>query len=269
MHGDNLEQAYARLHAQATRLAGQWNDLSQRAAVYHHVFRDSGGNHAFPLIAAHGALWARGYFRFGMRLGRVLSLQYGFDQQRRLRQMLSLEAFANAFREINRRVCVDTYTNYYFVGRYGEHPCAARFLPEEHLEALNRVHAARRAGREMTSSEKRRVFETHFLHEQEFVVGPSILKAAAEFDWPVVKFIALRPLIRFAYFPRRTFLWFRNFADRAERVEKGLRAFDTADRAGWSHVESALRAYEVLPQEFFAGSVTYFDSLRGALLGGT
>ena len=45
--------------------------------------------------------------------------------------------------------------------------------------------------------------------------------------------------------------------------------FLTADRAGWAQVESALRAYEILPQEFFAGSVEYFHSLRGVLLAGT
>lgn len=68
-----LREAHQKLLDEGTRLAGSLTALSQRATTYHHLFRDSGGNHIFPLIAAHGALWARGYFAFGMKLGRWLS----------------------------------------------------------------------------------------------------------------------------------------------------------------------------------------------------
>ncbi len=71
---EHLAAAYERWHDEAERLAGGLHDLAQRSTVYHHLFAASGRNHVFPLIAAHGALWARGYFRFGMRLGAWLSL---------------------------------------------------------------------------------------------------------------------------------------------------------------------------------------------------
>ena len=71
MTRESLQSHYDRLQREATLLAGGLTDLSQRAAVYRHLFLASGGNHAFPLIAAHGALWAGGYFRFGMRLGQL------------------------------------------------------------------------------------------------------------------------------------------------------------------------------------------------------
>jgi len=61
------------LRREATRLAGRPADLVQRASVYRHLFAHSGGNHAFPLLGAHGALWGSGYFRKGLRFGGVVA----------------------------------------------------------------------------------------------------------------------------------------------------------------------------------------------------
>lgn len=80
---EQLQSEYDDLQAQATRLAGGLTDLAQRATVYHHIFEASGRNHIFPLIAAHGALWARGYFAFGMRLGAVLAWQFPLSAAKR------------------------------------------------------------------------------------------------------------------------------------------------------------------------------------------
>jgi hypothetical protein len=264
----DLQRDHDELVRQATRLAGGLHDLSQRATVYHHLFEHSGRNHVFPLIAAHGALWARGYFRFGMRLGCLLAWQYLAAAKRR-RQLIALENFADAFRDVNRRVCIDTYVSYHFADRFGDHPAATHFVAPSFLAALNEVHAARRRGQELPDEQKRLVFQTHFLHEQEHVVGPSLAAAAEALDWPLLKFIALKPVIRFAYFPQRQRLWFRNFTNQAERIEKGFRAFDMAIEVGLPHVEAALRAYDVLPAEFFGGSANYFAELRSTLLAGT
>jgi hypothetical protein len=262
-----LRWEYDRLRAEAVRLAGGLNDLAQRAAVYHHLFEHSGRNHAFPVIAAHGALWARGYFRFGMKLGGWLSWQDALDGELRRRRLADLAAFADAFRDVNRRVCIETYTTYHFTARYGDHPDVAELVAPDLLDVLNPMHAARRAGRELPDTEKRRIFQAFFLNEQETVVGPSIQAAVAAFDWPLMKFLALRPVIRFAYFPRRQPFWFRDFSRKEERIEKGLRAFDLAARAGWDTVESSLADYAVLPAAFFAGSARHFQSIRAAVLG--
>jgi hypothetical protein len=264
-HVSTLAAAYDQLHHEGVILAGGLTDLSQRATVYHHVFQNSGRNHVFPLIAAHGALWARGWIRFGFRLARVLAWQYPVQPEVRRQKWRQLEAFADALRDVNRRVCVDTYANYHFAARYGEDADAARFVPANLLAALNIVHAARRREIELSDVEKRTIFEAHFQHEQEHVVGPSVLAAAAALDWPVVRFIALRPAIGFAYLPRGRRLWFRNFADRAERVANGLRAFDLAARLGWSKVERKLQAYDILPEAFFADSAAYFRKMQAAL----
>lgn len=262
-----LAQNYESLQSEAVQLAGGLKDLAQRATVYHHLFRASGRNHAFPLIAAHGALWAGGYFRFGMRLGRLLSLQFALSPQSRREKLQQLEAFANAFRDINRRVCVDSYINFHFTARFGDHPDAAEFVPAALLEALTLVHQARRACRELSDAEKRTVFEAHFRHEQTNVVGPAVAEAVAGFDWPVVRFVALRPLIRFAYFPRAQSFWFRDFSRQEERIEKGLAAFDLAAQVGWRGVESTLAEYQVLPDTLFTEPIRHFAKLRAAILG--
>ena len=179
--------------------------------------------------------------------------------------MNALADFADAFRDINRRVCIETYTSYYFTAKFGDHDAASDFVPRAMLAVLNRCHAARRAGRELPDAAKREVFEAFFRNEQEHVVGPSIEAANAAFEWPLMKFLALRPSIRFAYLPRRRPLFFRNFAETAERIEQGLRAFDLAAAAGWRHVEGTLRDYQVLPDAFFAGPAAYFRTVRQEL----
>lgn len=263
---EQLQREYDDLHAQATRLAGGLTDLVQRATVYHHIFEASGRNHIFPLIAAHGALWARGYFAFGMRLGAVLAWQFPLSAAKRQRHLDQLAEFANAFRNVNRLVCIDTYTNFHFTERWGHHPEATRFVAPELLAALNEMHAARREGRELSDERKRFLFEVHFFNEQRHVVGPRIGDALTAFEWPLVKAAALKPLIRFAYFPARTYFWFQHFDRREERITRGLQAFDIAVSAGWDHVEATLRNYDVLPATFFQSSATHFAQMRDAIL---
>src|SRR6187200_575300 len=114
MH-DQLKQAHETLHTEAVKLAGGLTDATQRAAVYRHMYRFSGGNHIFPLIAAHGALWSRGYFILARKLAEALSWQYFASPAKRKQQLERLAAFENALRDINRRVCIDTYVNLHFV----------------------------------------------------------------------------------------------------------------------------------------------------------
>jgi len=266
---DGLACEYSALTREAERLAGGLRDLAQRATVYHHLYRASGGNHVFPLIAAHGALWAGGYFRFGMQLAKTLSWQYAWSSSLRRQQMEKLEAFADAFRDINRRVCVDTYVSFHFTAKYGDHERILEFISPELLHVLKMVHAAWRSGHELSDEGKKEVFLAHFLDEQRRVVGPAIENAVKAFDWPLVRFIALKPWVRFAYFPYGRRLWFANFADREERIANGLTAFDTAAGAGWHCVEQALSSYDVLPTVFFADPVKYFSDFKAAFLAAT
>lgn len=266
---DTLGRMYASLTDDARRLVGGLPDLAQRATVYHHLYRASGGNHTFPLIAAHGALWAGSYFRFGRRLAEALSWQYAWSPALRRSQLQRLESFADAFRDINRRVCVDTYVSFHFTAKFGDDDRASQYVSPELLRVLRTVHAAKRTGQALSDAGKREVFLAHFLDEQQRVVGPAIEKAVAEFDWPLVRSIALKPWVRFAYFPRSKRLWFADFTNRQERIENGLRAFETAANVGWENVEQALRNYDVLPTVFFADPVKYFADFETAFLAST
>ena len=259
-----LEHCFQQLRGEAKLLAGGNQDLAQRAAVYHHLYQHSGGNHVFPLIAAHGALWAKGYFAFGLRIGRLASWQYMNTSVRRKKQEM-LAAFADAFRNVNRLVCIETYTTYHFSLRHGEHPQAKAFIPAGLLEKLNQVHRAQRSGQVLTLAERRDMFETFFLNEQETVVGPNIELAVALFEWPLMRCLSLMPHVRFAYLPRGG-LQFFNFANRSERIKLGLRSFDLAARVGFEQVERSLASYRVLPTSFFDNSLAHFQTMRQRVL---
>jgi hypothetical protein len=243
-----LADAYQRLHGEATRLAGGPSDFAQRAAVYRHLFRASQGNHVFPLIAAHGALWAAGQFRFGIRLARWLVWQYPWSAAVRARQLASLEGFFDALRDVNRRVCIDTYVQFHLTRQFADHPGICRFVSADSLRPLRTLHVACRRGQPLDDRQRRALFEAHFLHEQEQIVVDTLDRATRALDWPLAKWLALRPRVRFAYFPARTSLHFRNFADRQQRIANGLRAFDLGAQAGWHEVERSLEDYGLLDQ---------------------
>ena len=266
---EQLQDAYRGLMTEGTRLAGGLADVSQRAATYHHLYEDSGGNHIFPLIAAHGALWSRGYFAKGMKLGSWLAWQFPFSAETRKTQLGRLATFADQFREINRQVCADTYASYHFTARFGDDPGAARFINPPLLAALNTLHDARRGGISLSDDVKRKVFEAHFLNEQQTVVAPRIEEALKAFDWPLMQFLALRPRVQFAYFPNSRAMRFHQFDNTPERIARGLDAFDIAAEAGWRHVVSTLKNYAVLPSTFFVNSAEYFAAMRTSVLEAT
>jgi len=246
-------------------MAGGVHDLAQRAGVYHHLFAHSGRNHVFPLLAAHGALWARGHFQRGMRLGAALSLAHCASPRKRRALMAELASFADEFRDINRRVCVETCAFYHLTGRPGLSALAERLVPAPLLDEMARCHAARRTGRDLSPDEKRSLFAAFFLWEQENIVGPSVERAFAGFRWPLMKAFALRPTVRFAYFPRAFALPFTDFDDTAERVERGLQAVDAGAAVGWPEVERAMRDYRVMPEGFFEDSASWLAAVRETL----
>lgn len=199
-----------------------------------------------------------------MRLGSAFSLRHIASPAVRRAVMGKLADFADQFRDINRRVCVETYAIYHLTGRAELSSLAEDRVPAPLLDQMHRCHAARRAGRDLSHAEKRALFAALFFWEQENIVGPSVERAFAGSDWPLMKALALRPTVRFAYFPRFFSLPFADFGDTAERIERGLQAFDAGALVGWPEVERAMRAYRVMPEAFFANATTYFASLHDA-----
>ena len=179
--------------------------------------------------------------------------------------MRRLTKLANDFRDINRRVCIETYFVYHLSNADHLLPAAERLIPSDLLNQMMQCHAARRSGRTLSNGERRSLFKAFFLWEQATIVGPAVERAFAEFDWPIIKAVALRPKISFAYFPRSSPLVFSNFSDTSERIEKGLRAFDMAASAGWENVDRELRSYGILPSDFSANPKHYFRTLLSKL----
>jgi len=255
---------YERIREEATRLAGGPGDMPQRVAILHSIFVDSGRNHVFPEVALHGALWAYGFYERRGAVSRMIAYRYFYDREERARRAYMLFEFSQGFKEANRSVFVDTYTNYFFTKHFGEDG-AAEVLPAELLDVLLRVHHSRSAGRTLTAAERGEVFEKALLFEQERTVGPKVREEVSKFDCPVLTNLVLRPLVHFAYFPRTTMMLFRDFGDTDERIEKALRSYELAERVGWPTVSEAIRFQGVLPQRCFDDPSAYADELRAEL----
>jgi hypothetical protein len=260
----DLVAAHAELKAEAAGLAGGPGDMPQRVAVLHSIFEDSGRNHAFPEVALHGALWAYGFYERRGAVSRMITYRYFYDREERARRAYMLFVFSQGFKEANRSVFMDTYANYYFTKRHGEEAGADEVVASELLDALNRVHRAARSRRALSSDERRKVFETSLLFEQETTVGPKVKEEVSSFDCPILRGIVLKPIVHFLYFPRLTALRFHDFSNTDERIEKAVRSYELAERGGWPRVAECIRYHGVLPDRFFADPVGYADLLRAA-----
>jgi hypothetical protein len=238
-----LHTEYQQLRAKGHALMGELNDFHHRAAVYAQLDEDAQGQNPFPLIAAHGAMWASGFLPKAMLAGKVLALQYAYNPRKMLRQYRKLAAFADVLRDINRRVCAEAYAAFHFTKRHGHTPQAAEVIPTTLLAALNKLHAAVAAGATLSADERRALFEAFFLWEQDTIVEPTLEAALAAFDWPIAKRLSMRPKIRFAYFGSGRALQFKNFASKVERIEHGMQAFEWAEQVGYGVVKAALARY--------------------------
>jgi hypothetical protein len=256
-----LKSIYEQTKAEMAERVGGLGDIPRRAALLHGAFADSGGNHTFPLIAAHGALWAYSFFEVGGSLGRFIARRYFYNARERAYRLGLLQTFAEDFRRVNRQVCIDTLTNYHFAREHGHEPEAGQVVPPELLRALNHVHEARAAGRALGEDDKREVFRTSFYWEQELTVAPGVKEAVDRFQCRVMHFLCLHPVVRFAYFPRWRYLLFFNFADTSERIARGLQAYDHARRGGWTRVVETMKVYGVMPPGFFRDPAGHVQSL--------
>ncbi|MGB0091209.1 MAG: hypothetical protein WBP81_01520 [Solirubrobacteraceae bacterium] len=245
-------------------MAGGPGDMPQRVALLHSIFADSGGNHAFPEVALHGALWAYAFYERRGVVSRMITYRYFYDREERARRAYMLFVFSQGFKEANRSVFMDTYANYYFTKRHGQATGAEEVIAPQLLEALNRVHHAAHSRRGLKPAERRQVFETSLLFEQETTVGPKVKEEVSKFDCPILTGIVLKPIVHFSYFPRLTALRFHDFSNTDERIEKAVRSYELAERIGWPRVAECIRYQGVLPERFFADPVEYADDLRAA-----
>jgi hypothetical protein len=261
--GGSAEMLYEAIHADAVRLGGRLDDMTQRAVVYHHLFAISGGNFIFPLIAAHGALWARWYLVAAAAAAHVLSVVDITTRQPRADKMRAYGAFVAALKSVNRDVMVETYTIFHFSRLYGRHAILEQIVSEPLLSDLLHCQDLVRSGEVMTAQQQRAFYENFFRWEQQRVVGPVVDEAFARFDWPLMKQLCLRPWIWFSYFRVGRSLVFKNFADAEERVGKGMAAFDWAAAKGWTAITANLTRNPLFPKAFSPDPNVYFSGFAG------
>lgn len=257
-----LLSEYESIREDGYKLAGGLCDLSQRASIYYHMYEDSGGRNVFPLIAAHGALWASGYFSKGMKVGKILSIQYLYNPKLLFTKYSSLKKFADAFRDINRRVCAEAYCVYHFTKKYGHTDFSRNIVPLPLLEMLNLCHFSKKRNTHFSQEHRKKLFEAFFLWEQEVIVSPAVETAIKNFDWPLVKFLAMRPKIEFSYFDKKNGLQFVNFSSRKERIALGLQAYELAELVGFKFVEESIKSYKIMPNRFFDNTSEFFLSVK-------
>lgn len=262
----DLQTEFETIKASAESMAGDIYAIPRRAAILLAIYEDSGKNHNFSLMAAHGALWAYGYFETGGALGRLIAKRYFYNRKEKAFRIGILNEFADSFRRVNRQVCIDTYTNYQFVKQFGGRSEAADLLPPSLYDALCRVHAARRDGRELTPDERRAVFEESFRCEQEITVAPGVQQAVADFECPVMKFLCLHPVVRFSFFPRFRYMMFRDFSRTQERIAKGFLAYEIGQKRGWNRVQTGLHRYGHAPLELSGTPEARFSELAAGNL---
>ncbi|TWU02991.1 hypothetical protein [Stieleria varia] len=262
LESHDLQQRYDAFKAEGEVLAGGLLEIPRRVSILTHMYADSGRNHAFTQIAAHGALWGLAYFESGGTLGRLVAKRYFYNRREKAFRLGILREFSEAFRVVNRQVCIDSYANYYFTKHFGDSPDAETVVPAALLDALNRVHHASRNELQLTSEEKRDVFEQSFRNEQEVTVAPGVAAAIAAFDCPIMAWLCLHPIVRFSYFPALKWFYFRDFANTEERIERGLQAYALAQRSGWDRVFDSMRYYGQMPDAFFDEPHKHFAGLR-------
>jgi hypothetical protein len=243
MSTERLRVAYEKIKADARTIAGAPSDILPRVRAHHAIYVDSKGNHAFPLIALHGALWGYDFFETTGKLGELISYRYFLDKEEKATRLAMLNEFAEGFKAVNREVFIDTFTNYHFTKQHGREAGAETFVVPELLEALNEVHAAASSAHVLEDAKKKEIFVRALRFEQEITVAPGIERELAKFDCPILRALCMKPIVRFSYFPILRTFYFKDFSNKDERIERAIRAFDIAAYRGWDRVLTSIDGY--------------------------
>lgn len=229
----------------ADRVSGSARYLALRAPAYLALYRGSGGNFAFALIAAHGAVWASWYVPLASLIVRLLAV---FTPHRIVR-LAAYRRYVDQFKEINRRVAVETYVAFHLTRCLPDHPDGALRYPPELRQAFAAMHEAARRGTHQSPGARRALYEMYFRWEQTSVVAPLVEDAVAAFNgWPLVAWFCQRPWVWFGYFPFGRALRFRCFSNANERISLGMTAYAWAERAGWARAERTLTMHPFYPK---------------------
>lgn len=242
-------EAYDKLRKLGEAVAGKPGDLVQRACVYREMFLESGGRNVFPLIAAHGSLWAVGFFRKGALGAQILSLPYLLVPGSRSEKLRAVAAFADRFKDINRKICAQAYAIYHYTKYYGGDSFIRAEIGDEFADILCACHASVKANTEFPQAMRERLFNAFLNWEQEHVVAPALGPAFAGLNWKVITRLAMKLKVDMIYLGRKFPLRFKNFALKEERIDRGMQAYHRAEEVGLPHVLATLGAYKLIPAQ--------------------
>lgn len=251
---DARERRYLAIRAEAEAAAGPLTSLRIRARGYLDVYRASNGVCIFALVAAHGALWASWYLvcaKLAAVVFAALDPTTRLTPRTRYRQFA---AYVTTLKEINKSVMVETYVLVHCINEFGCEFAALKGIPED----VARDYARAMSGEANGNDFLRDLYHRHFLWEQTRVVSTKLDEAFAAFTWPFMSGLCQRPWVWFSYFRAGKSLNFRRFTDQAERVEKGLIAYDRAIAVGAERLAAASEAR----LRRFPGTTVWLGSLK-------
>jgi hypothetical protein len=222
------EQRYLAIRAMAELAAGPLPSLRMRARGYLDLYHASNGTCRFALVAAHGALWASWYLVCAKLAAAVFAITDPSVRLSPVKRYREFAAYVVVLKDINKLVMVETFVLVHIIQELGPEFAIQKGIPAD----LAKDYAAAISGDARSPEGLRDLYHRHFQWEQDRVVSSKLDDAFAAFSWPFMKGLCERPWVWFSYFRTGQSLNFRSFTDQAERVEKGLIAYDRAENFG-------------------------------------
>ena len=259
--GMSAESVYEIISNDAVRLGGRFSDMPQRAIIYHHMYKMSGGNFIFPLIAAHETLWARWYLFLAKISAHFLAVFDLSCKMSRRDKMQAYHKYVNTFKKNNRDLMIETYKVFHFTRLYADHEYVCATMSKPLRTAFLRCHALAAKNQTMSPAEQRHFFEDYVRWQQDNISGSAFEKALDNFDWPLAKWFAVHPWVKFSYFGFGRSLTYKNYTNAEERLQKNMKAFDWAAKKSWDSVEKNLTRNPFFPRKFTFDVNTYFSDL--------
>lgn len=274
----NVAANYGVIRAHAILLAGKADDAPTRATFLHDLYTVSRGNHAFPEVALHGALWGH---RFLAQTQRATdwATEFGFTNVGALDRLVdAAEKFRKVLLETNRLVFIDSYTNYHFARLHGRKSGADGIVPRALLEPLTQsTEAAQGRIGPFTFAQRESLYDVALAWEQYSTVADAMsaavrdivshLDVGPDLVNRMLQKAFVRPVVHFEYFPSGTSFYFNNFADKAERIRYAKESYLIAERVGWSKVSSSMANYGTIPSSYFADRVAFTTREKNTRLG--